>query len=302
VNRDAMKKILLRLINPVELIKAWLYHRKVSKYGQSTDNLELLFYSKILKNDMLHYGYFEDPDIEPDSISIRALEEAQIKYSQNIIDKITDLNNPILDIGCGMGGLSNLIAQKGLQVEALSPDENQIKHIKSKYPNIKCYKKRFQNFDTDNVYGTLINSESFQYIPLNKAFEKADKLVKPGGTWIIVDYFRINDSGINKSSHLLEDVIQKTKEHGWEITCQQDITPNILPTIKMVYMYAERFMLPVIHFSFEKIRVKKAWLYYYIRDIKELADEKIYKELASVDPVKFENEKKYLFLVLRKKA
>jgi cyclopropane fatty-acyl-phospholipid synthase-like methyltransferase len=296
-----MKKILFKLINPVQITKAWLYHKKNSKYDKSTYDLELFLYSKILKNDMLHYGYFENTDIEADSISVRALEDAQIKYAQNIIDQIPD-TNLILDIGCGMGGLSNLITQKGLKVEALTPNENQINHIRKKYPNITCYQKRFEDFDTDKVYGTIINSESLQYIPLNKAFEKAEKIVKSGGTWIIADYFRFNNSGINKSSHILDDFIQKTKEYGWEITYQQDITPNILPTIKLVTMYAERFMLPLTHFAFEKLRFKKAWLYYFIQDFKFSVEKKMTKELASVDPVKFVNEKKYMLLVLRKKA
>jgi cyclopropane fatty-acyl-phospholipid synthase-like methyltransferase len=297
-----MKKILLRLINPVVLFKAWIYHKNNSKYDKSTYDLELFLYSKILKNDMLHYGYFDNPDLEADSISIAALEEAQIRYAQNIIDQIVNPNDLILDIGCGMGGLSNLMVQKGLKVEALTPNENQIRHIKSKYPSIPCYQKRFEDFDTNNIYGTIINSESLQYIPLSKAFEKAREIVKTGGTWIIADYFRFNNLGINKSSHLLEDFIKTTEEYGWEITYQQDITSNILPTIKLVYGYAERFLLPLTHFVFEKVRFKKAWLYYIIKDFKLNVDQKISKELAAVDPVRFKDEKKYMLIVLRKKT
>ncbi len=295
-----MKKILLNFINPVVLCKAWLYHRKNSKFNNATSDLELHFYSRILKNDMLHYGYFEDTEIETDSISITALEKAQIKYAQNIIDQIIGIEDLILDIGCGMGGLSNLLSQRGFKVEALTPNENQIKYIQSKYPHIKCYHNKYQNFSTDKKYGTIIHSESLQYIPLKKAFDKAEAIVKSGGTWIISDYFRISDSGINQSSHLLENFIQKTKEYGWEIIHQRDITPNVLPTIKFVHDYAERFLLPIVHFASEKLRYKKAWLYYIIRDGKQFIDQKISKELASIDPVKFKNEKKYMFFVLRK--
>jgi len=163
----------------------------------------------------------------------------------------------ILDIGCGMGGLSNLISQKGFKVEALTPNKNQIRHIRSKYPTITCYQKRFQEFDTDKKYGTIINSESLQYIPLEKAFEKAESIVKPDGTWIIADYFKFNNSGVNKSSHLLDDFVRKSKEHGWEITYQQDITPHILPTLKFVYNYAERFLLPLVQFTSGKSSVKR---------------------------------------------
>jgi 2-polyprenyl-3-methyl-5-hydroxy-6-metoxy-1,4-benzoquinol methylase len=250
---------------------------------------------------MLHYGYFENTEIETESISLSAIENAQIKYAQNIIDQISAPEDLILDIGCGMGGLSNMISQKGFMVDALTPNEYQIKYIQSKYPHIRCYHGKFQNFIAEKMYGTIINSESLQYIPLKKAFDKAEMIVKSGGIWIIADYFRISDSGINKSSHLLEHFIQKTKEYDWEIVHQRDITPNVLPTIKFVYDYAERFMLPLVHFASEKLRCKKAWIYYAVKDVKQFIDQKISKEMASIDPVKFKNEKKYMFFVLRKK-
>jgi SAM-dependent methyltransferase len=134
-----MRKLLLNFINPIELVNAYRYHKKSSKYDKSAYDLELFLYSKILKNDMLHYGYFEDTNIEVDTISLKTIEEAQINYSQKIIEQISNTDDLILDVGCGMGGLANLLHKKGLKVEALTPDENQIKHVKLNYPNIPCF-------------------------------------------------------------------------------------------------------------------------------------------------------------------
>lgn len=296
-----MKKILLKFINPYHLFKAWRYKRASSEFDKSTFDLELYLYSKILRNDMLHYGYFENTEIESDSISLKDVEDAQVKYAQNIIDHITNKDGLILDVGCGMGGLANMLTENDLKAEALTPNKNQIAHIKHKYPHIPCYQLRFENYETNKKYGTVINSESFQYIPLDIAFEKVGKMIEPGGTWIVVDYFRLHGRGINISSGLLEDFIKKADEDNWEIVYQQDITRNVLPTIKLASMYAERFLLPVKHFAFEKIRFKQPFLYYFVRDLKEKVDFKLTKELAAVDPVKFVDEKKYMFFVLRKK-
>jgi len=295
-----MRKLLLNFINPVALVNAYLYHKKSSKYDKSAYDLELFLYSKILKNDMLHYGYFEDTNIEADAISLKSVEEAQIKYSQKIIEQISNTDDLILDVGCGMGGLSNLIHKKGLKVEALTPDENQIKHLKLKYPNIPCHHYKFEEYDSKASYGTIINSESLQYIPLQKAFDHAGKLLKPNGTWIICDYFRLNSSGINKSSHIFGDFLKLIDANGWEIKYQEDITLHILPTIKVVDMYAERFLVPFTHFAFEKIRFKKPWLFHMISDMKTTVHQKINKELAAVDPKKFQKEKKYMLIVLSK--
>ena len=47
---------------------------------------------------MLHYGYFEDIHIQPETISFERFEEAQIAYAENIIEQIQDKDHPILDL------------------------------------------------------------------------------------------------------------------------------------------------------------------------------------------------------------
>ena len=121
-----MIKTIFTLITPVKLVQAFIYHLKNKKYDKSTYDLELHLYSNILKNDMLHYGYFEDVNIQADHISIKQLEDAQLKYAENIVKYIINKDEPVLDVGCGMGGLSNILLQKGYIVDALTPNENQI--------------------------------------------------------------------------------------------------------------------------------------------------------------------------------
>jgi hypothetical protein len=123
----------------------------------------------------------------------------------------------------------------------------------------------------------------------------------PGGRWIIVDYFRTNETGINKSGHLLSAFYQKCQTNNWRIVFEQDITKNVVPTIAFVNMYADRFLQPLKHFAFEKLRFKKAWLFYLVRGMREKIDAKIQKERASIDPVMFLNEKKYVLFVLERK-
>lgn len=297
-----MKKTLLKFLNPIWLFKAYLYQKRNSKYEKSTYDLELYLYSRILKNDMLHYGYFEDVNTQPETISIKQVEDAQIKYAENIIEQIKNTKDSVLDVGCGMGGLSALILQKGLKVEALTPNSNQKAHIDEKYKNLVCHQCKFEDFNSTKKFGTIINSESLQYISLDKAFANVNKFLLPDGRWIIVDFFRVHEKGISRSAHLLEDFLQQTKNHGWKIVYEKDITANVLPTMKLVDMYANRFLLPLTHYGFEKIRFKKAWIYYLIQDLKETINKKINKELASVDPEKFAAEKKYILFVLEKLA
>lgn len=294
--------MILSLLNPVKLIKAFLYHRSKSSQGKSRNNMELHFYSKMLKNEMLHLGYFNDPDTQPESISIEQVEEAQIIYAEKIIKQIEKTNAPVLDVGCGMGGLSGRIQKKGHLVEALTPDSNQIKYINEKYKNLTTHQCRFGKFSSDRKYGTVINSESLQYISLDKAFEKVEQILHTDGRWIITDFFRTNDTGINKSGHLLEDFLSKIKNGGWEIVYEEDITLNILPTLKLINLYASRFLLPAMDLASEKLHQKKSWLFYLTQELRDTLSDKIDLELAAIDPQKFVAEKKYLFYVFKKRT
>jgi len=297
-----MKTKYLQLINPLKWAKAYRLKKQDGKYDKSKSDLELNLYSKILKNDMLHYGYFEDPETAADTISIKDIEDAQVRYAQNIIDLITDKKGLILDVGCGMGGLSAILTEQKFKVEALTPNKNQIRHIQNKYSNIPVHNCKFEDVPETKTYRTVINSESFQYINLKIGLEKINAITEPGARWIITDYFRLHNDGVNKSSHLYDEFIATIEKSNWKIVYQKDITPNILPMLRLLNLYVERFLFPIKNFGFEKLRYKQGFLYYLTQEQREGIDGKIYKEVASIDPVKFENEKKYMIFALERKA
>jgi hypothetical protein len=249
---------------------------------------------------MLHYGYFDNPNVSPIELSISDLEKAQTRYAEKIIDHIVDSKNPILDVGCGMGGLSEMIHKKGLHPECLTPNKNQIEFINKTFPQLTTYNCKFEEYQTAKKYGTIINSESLQYIPLKMAFEKVYNITLPQSRWIITDYFRISDSGINTSSHLMSDFLTEIKNSKWRIIYEEDITKNILPTLSYINLYVERFLKPIKHFAYEKLRYKKPKLYYMTTSLRESIDLKINKEVAAIDPNMFLREKKYMMFVLER--
>ena len=295
-----MKKELSDCLNPLNWLKAYQFQKQSVNYNKASYDLELFLYSKVLKNDMLHYGYFEDVNQAPECISIKQIEDAQTKYAQNIIDLITNKTGNVLDVGCGMGGLSAMLLQNGFKVEALTPNKNQKQHIEQKYEGLVCHNLKFEDFMSDTKYSTIINSESLQYINLDVAISHINKYLDDKGQWIIVDYFRLNETGINKSGHFLNDFTSKIANQGWKISYEQDITLNVLPTIKFLNMYAERFLMPLKHFAFEKLRFKKAWLYSLTEGFRNSISKKMVKEFAAINPDKFLAEKKYMLYVIER--
>jgi len=55
-----MNSILKNLLNPVKIIRALIFQKRQKKYKRSKNDLELSLYSRILRNDMLYYGFFEE--------------------------------------------------------------------------------------------------------------------------------------------------------------------------------------------------------------------------------------------------
>ena len=289
------------MINPIEILKAFRFHKSQKNHIKSSEDLELMLYSKIIRNDMLHYGYFEDININPDSISIKDLENAQMRYVEIIIEQILNKNEKILDVGCGMGGLSNILFNQGFKVESLTPDNNQKDYINSKYKELIVHHMKFEDFKVGEKFGTIINSESLQYINLDSTFNLVSKILLPDGRWIITDYFRINDTGANQSGHLHSDFLNKVENNGWKIIHQKDMTKNALPTLKFSMVFVDRFIKPLALFANEKLKHKKAWLFYLTDKFRLKILKKSEKELAALNPEKFVKEKIYMLYVLERK-
>ena len=293
--------IISKIFNPLELFRAYRFHKNQKKHIKSSEDKELMLYSKIISNDMLHYGYFDNVDIKSDAISLRDLEKAQMRYIEKIIDQVSNRDDKILDIGCGMGGLSKILLDNGLKVESLTPDNNQKEYINSKYKDLIVHHMKFEDFLTNEKFGTIINSESLQYIDLNIAFTIADNILIDNGRWIITDYFRIDNQGINHSGHMHKDFLESIDKNGWDVVYKEDITLHALPTLKFAMTFINRFIKPLTIFINEKLKYKQAWLYYLTNESRFKIFEKSKAELAALDPRKFIKEKIYMFYVLERK-
>lgn len=293
-------KYVFKLLNPLRIFRALNFHRAQKKYSKSSHDHELRLFSEMLSNDMLHFGYFEDINIEPERISPYDIESAQIRYAEILIGHILDKSLPVLDIGCGIGGIANLILKHGFTVELISPNAGQLDYIKKKYPSFVTFNTRFEEFHSDKKYGTLLNAESFQYIDMPAAFTKANSIISPGGRWIISDYFPIKICEERQSHTRFEKFEQLAREHGWQVVYKEDITYHVLPTLKFANMYIARVVNPIIFYLEKKLLVKMAWLHHLTREIREKLLSKLAKEFSKVDPDIFLAEKRYIIIVMEK--
>lgn len=296
--RGALRKV----IYPRHLWKVIQLQRGKKRRERAYDDPQLKLYSEILPGDFLHYGYFDDLTIQPQDISLNAIYQAQLRYAELILEQIADRDSPVLDVGCGMGGLIKLMLDKGLSPVALSPDRNQINYIKSKYARVPVMESKFEDVPWEehrNRYGTIITSESLQYLKLDASLPLLEKLLKPGGRWIACDYFRIGQAR-ERSGHRWDDFEKRILSSGWRFVHQQDITPNILPTISYAHMWGNNIARPVLDFALEKLRAKHPGAHYVLEEAIDELNGKLDRNLEVVNPETFVANKRYMLLVMEK--
>lgn len=295
-----LRRTLLRAFWPTRLYKAIRLQKKRKHTRKVWDDPQIKMYSEFLTSDMLHYGYFDDVNTRAEEISIADIERAQNRYTELFFEQMNHSDHPVLDVGCGMGGLANLLDGKGYKVDALTPDRHQVKYISYKYPNIRMIHGKYEEYpDPVHRYGTIINAESFQYIRIDKVMDMTDRLLLPGGKWLICDYFRI-DKSHEKSGHYWDDFLNVVAESQWKITHQQDITAHILPTMRYVHMVGTRFIDPLSDYLLKKYQIKQPGLFYLTHEIVDEIPAKLDFWIEMVNPERYALEKRYMFLVLER--
>ena len=299
----AAVKILRRLVYPSH---SWQVLRRLgarSEVRKALDDPQLKLYSEILPGDFLHYGFFDDVETTPDLISIRALQRAQLRYAEELLSHVQDTAAPILDAGCGMGGLTGQMLRAGWHPMALTPNHAQIEYVRSTYPSIPVFHGKFEQLPVEKYgggFGTVIMSESFQYMKLKQAFFTLLQVLRPGGRWIICDYFRTSANGGRKSAHAWSACEEGLRDAKMKLVFERDITRNVLPTLAYVHMLGERLAAPLVNFVIAKLRKKRPAIHYVLEEVIEELRAYMLDQLQIVNPAEFSRDKKYMLLVVER--
>ena len=292
--------IVKRIVYPRHAVALAKCFRAQKRDRKSSHDAELKFCADVLPGDFLNYGFYDDPSIPPEQISLHHIQQAQIRYGQLLVDEIRDKNGPVLDAGCGMGGLLNLLVAQGFTATALTPNHSQIEHIHTRHPHVPLIEGKFDPETLQNYGGrfsTVITSESFQYMKLVPGLKTLRHVLAPGGRWILCDYFRIAETK-RRSGHQWTDFNDALATHGWRIVSQRDITANVLPTLRYLHMLGGRVGTAAADFILGKIRRKRPALHHLLEEA--IGDWRAYlsDQVQTVSPEVFAREKKYMLMVM----
>ncbi len=276
--------------------------RRQNGNHKAADDAQLKLYSQILPGGFLNYGYHEDTSLSPEKMSLDAIQQAQTRYGERLVDLVGDSTGPVLDAGCGMGGLVQLLLQRGFTPTALTPNRAQIRHMRTAFPAVPLIEGRLEQIPLDTYRGhfqTVITSESFQYMNLRSTPGIIDNILRPSGRWILCDYFRIGPTP-RSSGHAWFDFTGELDRQGWRIVSAQDITPNVLPTIAYVSMWGQRLAVPLAGFLSDRLERKHPAVHFLFQDLLADLHKYMHEHLEMSDPATFCRSKKYMLLVIER--
>jgi len=219
-------------------------------------DLELYLCTEILGLESLHYGYWEPGD----ELTLEGARRAQRRYTRAIIDRIPASVDSVLDVGCGIGDLSRALAQRGLDVTALSPDHNHARYFEAAPDGIRFAHCRFEEFEGLRQYDLIVMSESHNYFDTETGLRQCERLLRPGGYLLISGMFRKQPGeAFGQVINIERPYVRQAQRHGLQLVQREDITSQTAPTLALVRTAIDRYLPPTATLVAHFMRATSPW-------------------------------------------
>ena len=219
-------------------------YRKSANYQESSQavglDIALKVVSFITGKEHLHYGYWNEINV-----NLENLGKAQEAYTEHLFKYLPKGKNKkklkILDIGGGSGQIAKYLVDLGHQVTIVIPSSILAEHAKKNtMDRAKIHLTTFEDYmpDKNITFDLCLYAESFQYIPIKIALQKAAQLLNENGEILIADCFRSKQehTGIFRKpggGPSLASMESEIKRQKFEIITKEEITKAVAPSIEL---------------------------------------------------------------------
>lgn len=115
-------------------------------------------------------------------------------YHRYLVNQIRDGCQHILEIGCGTGEFSRLLAERADKVLAVDLSAQMIRLARESsklYPNIDFVEGDVMTYQLpDNHFDGIATLTTLHHLPMTDILKKIKKALKPGGTFICLDLYQ----------------------------------------------------------------------------------------------------------------
>jgi trans-aconitate methyltransferase len=155
-------------------------------------------------------------------------EKARPQYDDSIISNISSYiqltsNTKILEIGCGTGKATELLAKTPCIIHCIDIGENLLEIARNKFKNNahitfeKCF---YEKLNTKTKYDIIFAATAYHWIPKPEGDIKTVELLKPNGLFVIVQnhHNNQNDSYFVESQDIYKNYLPKDESHKNEVS------------------------------------------------------------------------------------
>jgi cyclopropane fatty-acyl-phospholipid synthase-like methyltransferase len=174
------RSLLARLLNLPALLRYQHKHRADRSVWDPADDLEVALHGSTVGNDVVHYGYFPEPSIDPETIGFAHLKQAMDDYAPLLVQR-EQPRERVLDVGCGKVGPLARFDRHGAQPTGVTPNRAHAAHIKRTWAHLPLIEGSFETVGAASAskFDAVISSESFQYIDLAAGMRNVRALLQP---------------------------------------------------------------------------------------------------------------------------
>ncbi len=178
--------------------------------------------------DHLHWGLWRDVPKEP-----RRFAEARQAYADELVSWISTERSRVLDVGCGLGGVAKMLADRGHRVTALTPRADHHQRLVAHPVNgLEPRLARFEELE-GGTFDLILFGESFNFFAhdVPGTLARVASLLAPGGQLLVAELFA------PATSVALERA-------GWSTVRTHDVTDEVAFTVDALQAACDRYLRP----------------------------------------------------------
>ncbi len=151
-----------------------------------------------------------------------AYDEVRRSYPDVLVDAAIErgglvAGSRVLEIGCGTGKLTELLAARGLVVDAVDPGPNMVEVARTRVretERVRFHVDRFEELPLDGrVFDGAFSATAFHWIEPEIGWRKVARHLKPGGLLGLLTHIGIRDAGRDEAEEAFHAVL---KQHAPE--------------------------------------------------------------------------------------
>jgi SAM-dependent methyltransferase len=221
-----------------------------------SQELGLVLAHELLDLDDLHFGLWGD---ELD-VSLGSFPAAQRRFTDYLLNRMPPSGEGrVLDVGCGTGALTERLVSAGYAADALSPSSRLNALARERLDALpghdaRVFDARLEDLALEGLagaYGTVLFSESFQFVKMDIALDRVAHLLRTGGHLVICDMFKSGrqgdggpGDGVIRGGQSLSRFQTLISDSRFAPVAEDDITTQVSPTIDLVADLLERRVAP----------------------------------------------------------